>query len=57
MTVYELIAELISFPADMEVFAEVGSTGLKFDIGGVESEFKYPQPKPINNRAVVIIDP
>lgn len=57
MTVYELIQELTRFPADMEVFAEVGSTAVKFDVGGVESEFRYPNPKGKDNRAVVVLDP
>lgn len=57
MTVYELIQELTRFPADMEVFAEIGSTSVKFDVGGVESEFHYPNPKGIDNKAVVVLDP
>jgi hypothetical protein len=56
MTVYELIKELIDYPADAEVFAEVGSTRLRFDIGGVNSEYHgYPLPK--DNRAVIVLDP
>ena len=57
MTVYELIAELTRFPPDLEVIAEVGSTAVKFDVGGAESEFRYPNPKAVNNRVVLVLDP
>ena len=55
MTVYDLIKELVYYPPDMEVFAEVGSTQLHFDVGGTEYEFR--QARPENNRVVIILDP
>lgn len=55
MTVYELIQDLAYFPPMMEVFAEVGATQLKFDIGGVEYEFRNARLE--NNRAVIVLDP
>lgn len=55
MTVYELIQELVYYPPDTEVFAEVGATALKFDVGGVENEFRNARQK--DNRAVIVLDP
>lgn len=55
MTVYELIRELTYYPPDMEVFAEVGATHIRFDIGGVENEFRNAKQK--DNRAVIVLDP
>lgn len=56
MTVYDLIKELIEYPAETEVFAEVGSTALRFDVGGVDSEYHH-RPLPKDNRAVIVLDP
>lgn len=56
MTVYELIQELTDFPPDAEVFAECGGVKLKFDIGGVDSEY-HNRPLPKDNRAVIVLDP
>lgn len=55
-TVYELIKELCYYPAEMEVFAEVGSTSLRFDVGGVDSEYHH-RPLPKDNRVVIVLDP
>lgn len=56
MTVYELIKELVDYPPDTEVYAEVGATSLRFDVGGVDSEFHgYPLPK--YSRVVIVLDP
>lgn len=55
MTVYDLIKELVYYPPDTEVIAEVGATQLRFDIGGVENEFRNAKPK--DNRAVIVLDP
>jgi len=55
MTVYELIKELVDYPPNMEVFAEVGSTRLCFDVGGTELELRHARPE--NNRVVIILDP
>lgn len=54
MTVYELIKELIDYPADTEVFAEVGASGMKFDVDGVDSEY-HGRPLPKDNRAVIVL--
>lgn len=54
MTVYELIKELIDYPADAEVFAEVGASGLRFDVDGVDSEY-HGHPLPKDNRAVIVL--
>lgn len=52
MTVYDLIKELIGYPADAEVFAQIGT--MKFDVDGVGSEYHgYPLPK--DNRAVIVL--
>lgn len=55
MKVYDLIKELVDYPPDMELIAEVGATQLRFDIGGAEYEFRYARPE--NNRVVIILDP
>lgn len=55
MTVYDLIKELVFYPPDMEVFAEVGATQLRLDVGGTEYEFHHARPE--NNRVVIILDP
>lgn len=54
MTVYELIQELVKYPADAEVCAAVGNSTQKFDIEDVGLEFKYPNTYP--NRAVISLD-
>ena len=56
MTVYDLIKELVDYPPETEVFAEVGTSGLKFEVGGVESEY-HGCPLPKDNRAVIVLDP
>ena len=55
MKVYDLIKELVDYPPDMEVFAEVGATQLRFDIGGTEYELRHAKPE--INRVVIILDP
>lgn len=55
MTVYDLIKELVYYPPNMEVFAEVGATQLRFDVGGTELELRHARPE--NNRVVIILDP
>jgi len=55
MIVYDLIKELVDYPPDMELIAEVGATQLRFDIGGSEYEFRHARPE--NNRVVIILDP
>ena len=55
MTVYDLIKELVSYPPNMEVIAEVGATQLRFDIGGTELELRHARPE--NNRVVIVLDP
>lgn len=54
MTVYDLIQELVRYPADAEVCAEVGNSVQKFDIEGIGLEFKYPNTYP--NRVVITLD-
>ena len=54
MTVYELIQELVGYPADAEVCATVGNSYQKFEIEDVGLEFKYPNTCP--NRVVISID-
>lgn len=56
MKVYELIQALVYFPPEMEVFAQVRTAKLKFDIDGVNSEFRG-DPLQNNNRAVIELDP
>ena len=56
MTVYDLIKELVDYPPETEVFAEFGATGLKFEVGGVESEH-HVRPLPKDNKAVIVLDP
>ena len=56
MKVYELIQALVYFPPEMEVFAQVRNAKLKFDIDGVNSEFRG-DPLQNNNRAVIELDP
>lgn len=56
MTVYDLIKALVDYDPQTEVFAEVGSTGLKFEVGGVDSEY-HNRPLPKDNRVVIVLDP
>lgn len=54
MTVFELIQQLVNYSADTEVYAEVGSSDVKFDIDNVDSEFHMPV-RPERNRAVIVL--
>lgn len=56
MTVYDLIKSLVDYDPQTEVFAEVGNSGLKFEVGGVDSEY-HNLPLPKDNRAVIVLDP
>ena len=56
MTIYELIKELTYYPPNAEIFAEVGNSGLKFDVGGVEAEFLNRSFRN-GDRVVVVLDP
>ena len=54
MTVYELIQELVKYPADAGVCAEVGNSSQKFDIEYVNLGFKHPNTYPL--QVVLTID-
>ena len=56
MTVYDLIKALVDYDPQTEVFAEVGSSSVKFEVGGVDSEY-HNRPLPKDNRAVIVLDP
>ena len=55
MTLYDMIKELVDYPSDMELIAEVGATQLRIDVGGTELELRHARPE--NNRVVIILDP
>lgn len=55
MTVYDLIQALVDYAPQTQVYAEVGSTGLKFEVCDVDSEY-HNRPLPKDNRVVIVLD-